>query len=210
MRFSALVDTVRGSLGGTVFSQWKGVNVMKVRPSPRQPRSGKQQEIRGIINTLAGDFYGLTDTQKDLWNKYASLLPGALTGLNAYIRLNAPLYKYLGSSAVISTPPPTPSTPEPVGGLSVTATNATTTTITWTSPTAVTDYVIADVSFLAGRDDRAHPRWAFAVGASASAGTMTHTHSYPTGTVLSYRVRVMDKYGRLSPWSERKDITVPS
>ncbi|MCD6365751.1 MAG: hypothetical protein J7M14_07735 [Planctomycetes bacterium] len=128
--------------------------------------------------------------------------------MNAYLKLNANLYRYLSSSDVISAPPPTPSTPEPCGTLSVVATDSVTNTLTWVTPSAATDYVIADFSFMAGRDDRAHPRWGYAAGASASALTMTHTHAYPVDTIMSYRVRVMDAYGRMSPFSERKDVTV--
>lgn len=208
--FSALVERMSGShgKGGTVSSQWKGINVLKRHPSPRQPRTATQQKIRGIMNTLSGDWYASSDTLKDLWNKYASLLPGALTGLNAYMKLNANLYRYLTSADVITAPPPTPSTPEPCGTLAVVATDTVTNTLTWVTPTGVAEYAIADFSFMAGRDDRAHPRWGFAAGASASALTAVHTHAYPVGTIMSYRVRVMDAFGRMSPFSERFDVTV--
>lgn len=208
--FSALVETIRGShgKGGTVSSAWKGINVLKRHPSPRQPRTATQQNIRGIMNTLSGDWYAISSTLKDLWNKYASLLPGAMTGLNAYQKLNANLHRYLGSSAAITAPPPTPGTPEPCGTLAVTVTDSVTNTITWVTPTGVADYAIADFSFMAGRDDRANPRWGYAIGASASALTAVHTHAYPVGTIMSYRVRVMDAHGRMSPFSERFDVTV--
>ncbi|MCK4624300.1 MAG: hypothetical protein KAV00_03245 [Phycisphaerae bacterium] len=208
--FSALVERMSGShgKGGSVSSQWKGINVLKRHPAPRQPRTATQQKIRGIMNTLAGDWYALSTTLKDLWNKYASLLPNPLTGMNAYLKLNANLYRYLSSSDVITAPPPTPSTPEPCGTLTVVATDSVTNTVTWVTPTGVADYAIADFSFMAGRDDRAHPRWGYAAGASASALTMTHTHAYPVDTIMSYRVRVMDAFGRMSPFSERKDVTV--
>lgn len=208
--FSALVERMSGKHGknGTVSSVWKGINVLKRHPIPRQPRSASQQEIRGILNTLSGDWYALTSTEKDLWNKYASLLPGALTGLNAYVRLNANLYRYTGSATTITAPPPTPGTPEAVGGLAVTPTTSILNTVTWTSPTGTSDYLITDYTFMAGRDDRAHPRWSYAAGSSPSALTATHAHTFPLGTILSYRVRVMDQYGRTSPFSDRKDVTV--
>jgi hypothetical protein len=210
--FSALVETVRGShgKGGTVSSAWKGVNVLKRHPMPRQPRTAAQQSIRALMNDLSGNWYSLTDTQRELWNKYASLLSGPYTGMNAYLRLNLNLARYLGVAEIISAPPPSPSTPQAPFGHSMAATDNVTNTLTWTAPSGNTDYMILEYSFLAALDDRAHPRWSFATGVSPSALTLAHTHAYPTGTIMSYRARVMDAYGRVSPYTERMDVTVPA
>lgn len=210
--FSFAIETVRGShgKGGTVSSAWKGVQVLKRHPMPRQPRTAKQQEIRGLMNDLAGNWYGLSAVQKELWNKYASLLNGPFTGMNAYQRLNLNLARYLGVAEIISGPPPSPATPESLSGHGMAATDGTTNTLTWTSPSTVADWVILDYSFLAGLDDRAHPRWSYATAVSPSALTLAHTHGYPEGTIMSYRARVMDAFGRMSPNTERMDVTVPA
>lgn len=210
--FSALVESMSGSHGknGTVSSSWKGVQVLKRHPTPRQPRTAMQQQIRGLMNDLSGNWYTLSDVQHDLWNKYASLLNGPLTGMNAYQRLNLNLARYLGVAEIIAAPPPTPATPDSPTGHSMTATDDTTNTLTWTAPSGNSDYLIMEFSFLAALDDRAHPRWSFAAGVSPSALTLAHTHAYPTGTIMSYRARVMDQYGRVSPYTERMDVTVPS
>lgn len=206
--YSALVDTIRKKLQGSVMSQWKGINVIKSGPTPRQPRSEKQQFIRGIMNNLAGDWYGRTSAEKELWKKYASLLPTALTGLNAYLKLNSNLWRYLGSAFTITAPPPTPSTPEALVGFALTVTDSLNNSLAWTTPTAVADYVIVDYSVLAGLDDGANPRWSFAAGASASASPATHAHTYPVGSIMRYRGRVMDSYGRVSPNTEALSGTV--
>lgn len=210
--FSFAIETIRGShgKGGTVSSQWKGINVLKRHPTPRQPRTSKQQEIRGLMNDLAGNWYGLSDIQHELWNKYASLLNGPVTGMNSYQKLNLNLARYLGVAQIISGPPPSPSTPESTTGHSMTATDGTTNTLTWTAPSTVADWLILEYSFMAGLDDRAHPRWSYATAVSPSALTLAHTHAYPEGTIMSYRVRVMDEFGRTSPYSERMDVTVPA
>lgn len=210
--FSALVESISGKhgKGGTVSSQWKGVQVLKRHPTPRQPRTAKQQEIRGLMNDLAGNWYGLSSTLQDLWNKYASLLTGAMTGMNAYQKLNLNLARYLGVAEIISGPPPTPATPESLSGHGMAATDNVTNTLTWVTPTTNTEYVILEFSYLAALDDRAHPRWSYAAGVSPSAQTLAHTHAYPESTIMSYRARVMDAYGRVSPYTERMDVTVPA
>lgn len=217
--YSALVDTMRGKLQGSVASAWKGINYMKRHnPSPRQPRSEVQQDIRGYMSSLAGEWYGLTDTQKELWNKYASLLRvqsqgpegiSPLTGLNAYIHLNLRLWKYLGTSAKITAPPSTPSVPASLVGTSFASVDSTNNQMSWTSPTYTTEYVILDYSVLAGLDDRSNPRWSYATGGSASEALLTHTHAYPTGTIIYYRGRVIDTSGRMTPSSPIGSVTTP-
>ena len=208
IKFTALVDTIRGGWNGSVLSQWKGINVTKSHPTPRQPRTEAQQRIRGLMNDLSGEFYALSSTLKDLWNRYASLLPKTMTGLNAYIYQNLNLVRYLGSAYKVTNPPPTPSTPEAIVGFAITVTDSTHNSIAWTTPTGDSDYVVVDYSFMAGRDDSSHPRWSFAAGGSASGSPLTHVHSFPVGTVMRYRARVMDSFGRLSPNTAVSTVTV--
>jgi len=206
--YSALVDTIRGKLNGSIASQWKGINVLKSHPTPRQPRTESQQLVRGLMNNHAGDWYGLSSTLKDLWNRYASLLSKPMTGLNAYIKQNSNLDRYLGSGSAISNPPPTPSTPEAISGLSIAVTDSLNNTITWASPTGSSDYIIADYSFMAGLDDGSNPRWSFAGGDYADQANIVHNHAFPVGTVMRYRARVMDSYGRVSPNTSVTTVTV--
>lgn len=210
--FTALVESMHGSHGkqGSVSSEWKGVQILKRHAKPRQPRTSAQQLIRGLMNDLSGNWYQLTDTQQSLWNKYASLLQGAKTGMNAYQKLNLNLARYLGVAQIITAPPPSPSTPDAPFGHAMNATDSTTNTLTWTAPSTVADWMILEFSFMAGLDDRAHPRWSYAAAVSPSALTLAHIHAFPTGTIMSYHARVMDAYGRVSPYTERMDVTVPA
>jgi hypothetical protein len=206
--FSALVSKMSGKNNGQTHSTWKGINILKATPNPRQPHSEKQQLLRGIVNDLAGEFYALTATQKEMWNRFASQLPNPMTGLNAYVKLNSNLIRYRGSSYKITAPPPTPSTPDAITGFAATNTDSVTATLAWTAPSTVSDYVVIDRDFMAGRDNSAKPRWSFAAGASASLTTQTYTHDYPIGTVLKFQAFVMDSYGRCSPSTDVKTITV--
>lgn len=209
--YSALVSTIRGRHHGDVGSAWRGVNYLRVlNPSPRQPRTEDQQTVRGIMNSLSGEWYSLTTVQKELWNKYASLLPDALTGLNAYIKLNSNLWRYLGVSSKITAPPPTPSRPGAITGLSCASVDSTTNQCIWTTPTETCILAIMDFSPMAGLDDKAHPRWSFAVSASASVLLAEHTHAYPEGTIIRYQLRTMDEMGRTTPNSHIEEVTTPA
>lgn len=208
--YSALVSTIRGRLHGDVGSAWKGINYLRVlNPSPRQPRTEAQQNIRGYMNSLAGEWYPLTSSQKLLWNKYASLQAKAMTGLNAYIQLNLNLWKYLGVGAKITAPPATPSRPGAITGMSAASVDSTNNQVSWVTPTDVDVLAIIDYSPIAGLDDSAHPRWSFAASASASATIVTHTHAFPTGIIINYQARTLDTSGRITPNSEVHAVTTP-
>lgn len=209
--YTAFVSTVRGKIRGDVGSAWKGRNYIRtLNPSPRQPRTEKQQNTRGYMASLAGEWYALDDTYKELWNKYGSLMPQPITGLNAYIMLNANLWKYLGTAAKISYPPATPSVPGAIVGLSCASVDSTHNQCSWTAPSETCILAIIDFSPMAGYDEGNHPRWSFAVSASASALIATHTHAYPTGTIINYQARSMDESGRITPNSVIKQVTTPA
>lgn len=209
--YSALVSTMRGRLHGDVGSAWRGVNYLRVHnPSPRQPRTEKQQEVRGIMSSLAGEWYELTSAQKELWHKYASLLPAPMTGLNAYIHLNANLWRYIGTAGKITAPPPTPWRPGAVMGICCASVDSTNNQCIWTTPALTCVLVILDYSPLAGLDDRAHPRWSYVTAVSASVLLAAHAHTFPEHTIITYQLRSMDEYGRTTPNSETHDVTTPA
>jgi len=206
-----MVNTIRGSLRGDVASAWKGRNYLRDKNhSPRQPRTEKQQNIRGYMASLSGEWYPLTATQKELWSKYGSLMPRPITGLNAYIKLNANLWNYLGTAYKITAPPPTPSVPGAIVGLSCASVDNVTNQCIWTAPTETCVLVIMDFSPMAGYDEGANPRWSFAASASASAVLVEHTHAYPEGTIINYQLRTMDLYGRVTPNSVIDQVTTPA
>lgn len=200
--YSALVNRIGGKVSHSVLSSWKGVNVVKRHnPNPRQPRSEKQQNLRGMLNNLAGEWYALTAVQKDLWNGYCAMSNLPLTGLNAYAMFNQTLQKYLPGTARKTSPPPSPATPEFALGFTVTPVAAGDFCIIWTSPTLTTIYAISDYWPMPGLDSVNHPRWTFGGTAGADATFMDLDIDMPTGTIVKFRLRTMDAHGRTSPWS---------
>jgi len=210
IEYSALVSNIRGKMGGQVASGWKGINYLKNHnASPRQPRTTEQQTIRGYMSELSVEWYALTDSQKLLWNKYASLLGKPMSGQNAYIKLNLNIWRYAGEVYKKTAPPATPSRPGAMQGFDVTGTSLTISTVAWTAPCASNVTVIIDYSPQAGFDDKSSPGWKPAGNvASAYKGTELY-HDFPSGTVMRYRAKSMDEWGRMSPPSEIETITVP-
>lgn len=205
--YSALVSRLSGSLGGSTFARWKGINVIKRKIfRPRQLYNFAQQNIRNIMSWLAGSWYALAANQKIMWNTYASLLPKRMSGINAFIRNNV-LLLYCGIKTVItSQPPPTPDTPDMFTELGVTEAVGIT-TVSWTLPSEADLYAIVDRSFMVGLDDGSHPRWAYLGKEATSAESFTDLHGLAAGTIIRYRVRVADEFGRISPWSQTFFVT---
>jgi len=202
IEYSALVNRIKGKISFSVLSNWKGIGIVKRHNgSPRQPRTEKQQDIRGFFSDIAGEFYAMEDMNKDLWGAYASMLPGPLTALNAYLKHNMILQKYFPGCARMTGPPKTPDTPAHVQGFTVSALAAADFCIEWTTPTSTTIYVIADYWAMPGRDSISNPRWTFGASAGSDATELLIATVYPTDTVVKFRVRTCDSSGRVSPWS---------
>jgi len=202
VEFSALINRIKGRVSFSVFSNWKGISVLKRHNgSPRQPRSEKQQDIRGYFSDLAGEYYALTDAATELWNAYASMLPGSLSGLNAYLKNNMIMQKYFPESARLTGPPKTPATPKSPKTIAVTAMPAADFCITWVAPTSTTIYMIADYWPMPGLDSVTNPKWTFGASAGADAAELLVATAVPVDTVVKFRCRTVDDMGRTSPWT---------
>lgn len=200
--YSALVNTIRGKVSHSVLSAWKGINVIKRHTSGvRQPRTEKQQDIRGMLSELAGEWYSLTQVQKDLWNSWCAMYSLPMTGLNAYAKFNQVLQKYFPGMAKKTEPPATPATPDFPTGFTVTPIASGAFCVIWTTPTATTIHVIADYWPMPGRDSVSNPRWTFGASAGSDATFADLTLTMPENVVVKFRIRTLDEEGRVSPWS---------
>lgn len=205
--YSALVSRLSGSLGGSTFARWKGINVIKRKIfRPRSLFNFAQQNIRNIMSWLAGSWYALSEPQKVMWNTYASLLKKHMSGINAFIRNNS-LLLYCGIKTTITLQPPaTPDTPDMFTALECVEALGVT-TISWSNPTDMTLYAIIDRSIMVGLDDGSHPRWAYLGKKGSDQSSFNDTHGLAAGTKIRYRARVADEHGRVSPWSQTFIVT---
>ena len=202
IQYSALVNKISGSIQGGILRTWKGIGIIsKKNNNPRQPRSEKQQNIRGMLNELAGEYYSLTSVQKELWDSWVAMFKLPMTGLNAYVKFNQVIQKYLPGSARKTSPPATPATPNFPTGFTVNPQTGLDFCVVWTSPTLTTIYVIADYWAMPGRDSTTRPRWTFGATAGSDATFIPFSPGYPEDTVVKFRIRTMDEDGRLRPWS---------
>lgn len=116
---SALVDDIKGSVGGVTFSSWKGMSYVKAKAkSVRNPATKDQVVVRNAMTFFSRRFFDdLTDAQRAGWDQYAQEVASAersdqvqggfgarivpqrqfqRSGYNWYIAINVRLVKELG------------------------------------------------------------------------------------------------------------------
>ncbi len=76
---SALIDDIKGSVGGVTFSSWKGMSYVKAKAkSVRNPATVAQVAIRSAMTFFARRFFDdLTDAQRAEWDQYAQEVASA-------------------------------------------------------------------------------------------------------------------------------------
>jgi hypothetical protein len=88
--------TIRGKLGNTVATKWKGINVIRSNFSPTNPNSLKQQAVKQgyrVIQKLGSRHF--SNNVRPIWNVLAKRSGLPLTGLNLLLKKSARLlYKH--------------------------------------------------------------------------------------------------------------------
>lgn len=96
---SIAVEELVKSAGGVTASKNKSRAYFKVRTNPRNPQTSSQSEARSILTTFSKKYRTLTNDQISAWDEFAKTqigrrylgVAGKLSGINAYVRVNANL-----------------------------------------------------------------------------------------------------------------------
>jgi len=171
------------------------------RPHQHRIRSEAFQNSRGILNDLSGLWYSLPETNKKLWESYASMLKKPMTGLNAFNSLNIPLTRYLGNDYQIMSPPSTPSTPSFPQLSFVCARSGNSFRISWLLPFLASSFIICQYSCMPGLNDSSTKNWQHGFFVESSTYFFDISIPFPSDSVVNFRIRSMDLFGRLSPWT---------
>lgn len=75
IRFSNLVNDIRGSSGGNVFARNRSGAYVRNRTTPLNPQSSPQMSTRASFGALAQEWRNLTQTQRDGWNEAVENFP---------------------------------------------------------------------------------------------------------------------------------------
>lgn len=208
VEYSALINRIKGRVSHSVVSNWKGRGIIKRHNgSPRQANTVTQQEIRGLMNQLAGEFHALDTMNKFIWQSYASSLSPAITALNAFIGINMVIQRYFPGTARKEVPPLAPTTPEAIISIAATAMAGGNFCLTWTNPTDAAQIIVADYAISPGKRTDANPKWTFGASCGADAGELLVSAGVPVGLYVYLRARTVLVDGKSSPWSAYRTAT---
>lgn len=75
VKYSGPVAAVSGKIGGTVYGRNRYGAYARLWAKPVNPRTDKQEDVRGRLANASVSYGGLTQTQKDNWASYAAATP---------------------------------------------------------------------------------------------------------------------------------------
>ena len=130
--YGAIVQRASGRFGGTVHSNWKGVDVVRRFAKPSNPNSALQQDVRNIFRNLTKMYTLLPTETKASWVSFAVGKP--LIARNKLVGVNVPLLQgEIDFGAMQPTPGDSSTIPladyNPTGGVAQITTTVTTPTI---------------------------------------------------------------------------------
>lgn len=201
--YTSQVEKITGKMGGSILKGVKSGSILRRGQRTRQPHSPKQQQTRALYNRYAGLWYQLSDTEKAMWHKFASLLPQKISGLNAYIQHNVRLIKARHADLTpITSPPQTPSTPEHITGHEVLRIAPTTMRYQWTGPSDTSNWVELYWAVAVAYDFTGKQKWTHVDTTRSDENYIEWTNDYPLETPIHTRARTIDPSGRVSPWTD--------
>lgn len=222
IQLSAIANKITGRVGDFVYYVRNGVQcVRSIAVNPSNPQTARQQLIRGIISDLSSSWVSLNETQQRLWGEFASMTKDLRSGQGAFHRHNYRLrmsdHQALGC---IYSPPTVPATPEFPLGFCVTPIDGTHFCFTWTSPINVCLFITGNYKLPSGiccqfptygdcPDPGYSPGDRFIKTERSDQGYLVMTHTWPSGLALKFKVKSIDHWGRISPWSHWLSAAVP-
>lgn len=222
VKFSAFISDVRGRLDDEVFSFCSPTHYKKsYQPVVANPNTSRQVYCRTQFSAIAKKWYYLTPIQQEMWTRYAGMHKSVMHGQNGFCKLNNNLAGACHTDLVcIYLPPKFPSTPEFPYGLCVYPMSSILTCITWLRPLDSDLYVMAffhlHKSFCSHFPSYSlcltvgyRPDFRFIATTRSDNAYILHHHTWPSGCRLFYKLRSIDKFGRVSPWTHQTRMIVP-
>ncbi len=77
VKYSAFVDSIDGSVGGTTFQKNRYGFTMRRKPNPSKPNSSSQNLRKSAMALVQNAWIALSDANRAAWNTYASTFPRA-------------------------------------------------------------------------------------------------------------------------------------
>ena len=214
-----ILGSLRGSIGGNVFSHNRGGDYVRRRVAPTNPNSTRQQTMRTFLGSLATLWSTtLTPAERAQWNTWAEQQNREgplgnsinLTGINGYIWTNAHLLD--AGDARIDTPPIVVA---PTGLLTLSADISAITTADFTftgTPLAANHKLVGFMSL--PQSGAAQPNFkqcriiGYSAAAQASPWAATLPFAVTSGQTVVFFLGILDdETGLISPYLRSVDLS---
>lgn len=160
VKFSDAVTDMRGKVGGNVYSRNHYGAFKRIKVTPVNPSTSRQQVVRAFLGTRSAAWRGLTSAQQEGWRNAATNFPRTnvfgdtiqLTGSSLYVSLNQNLSN-AGQANISDAPVPAAQPDYAVTAVTVDdSDNTSTVTASGAVPTGHTLMVMATTQMSAGRN----------------------------------------------------------
>lgn len=217
---SALLNSISGRIKDVVYRRRRSMTIACiVSTDPCVPLTARTAQIRANISWLSSLWSNLTPQQKRLWQSHAISRSRHTTGNNSFMSLNGAALNASNTDFTVHyAPPPTPSTPRSIRGLSVSYISPTCACISWAKPLTDSDYVYLTFR-LPANFCSLYPGFGlcptsgyttyfhFISTVKSSFGSCAFCHDWPAGAKLYFRAKSLDLYGRRSPLTAEIEYT---
>lgn len=208
-KINPILGPLSGSMGGLTYARNRGGLYVKMKASPVNPNSARQQAVRGFLSTASGLWQGLTAPQKVAWDIYASEKPRTdplgqeyfLTGHQLFTAFSSIV---LDQGLATNTDPPAGADPIALASLTVTFTSDTAISVVYTAtPLAATEALYAWQGPPQGGSGDPNFAQSRLIGYSAQAAASPQAFTLPmtasSGFTSNFWVGIVDGDGRTGP-----------
>lgn len=110
IKYSALIESISGSIGGTTFQTNRYGFSIRKKPASSKPNTPSQNARKIGMSTVQQAWIALSDSERSSWNTYASTFPRAtrkninanLNGFNYFTAYH--LIRQLANATIVTTP----------------------------------------------------------------------------------------------------------
>jgi len=210
--YGAIVSDIRGNIRGNVYTIYRGTHIIRTHcATPYNPNTTRQQQIRTFYTTLLGCWWNLPIAHQELWEKYGQTKKDTRTGIGAFLQSNMRLLAADNNALTqVDHPPQTPSTPTAAAGFTWHFVGASIAQIQWSTPLSTTTYIQALHRLNWDYSPSYNVYWAITKTVASNPGLYNWLHTYPTNTKISLKLKTMDTYGRISPFTHKLSCLVPT
>lgn len=145
-----------------------------------------------------------------LWHNFTHRMGIKGDGTSSFVRMNCRLLDSDNPELTsIETPPENTNGLNYVAGLTASSTNPGETYLEWSAPS--NDFEFVQIYWRRHRpnQDNVNLFWSQVICVRSDTDNYTHAHGLAADRVIYYRARIIDKKGRVSPWTSKlKLITI--